>query len=367
VGLQIRKTHKEPPAADSKTSKNDAAKDNLENLLRVEPLAIEVGLGLIGLVEGAQDSPLLRRISAIRKQLATDLGYLLPPVRVADNLGLRSREYVISLKANEISRYELPQGQELAIPTGAPDPSLQGVPTREPAFGMSALWIPAERAERARNAGYTVVDSVSVLGTHLSELIRRYAHELFSRQDAKKLLDRVAGENPKVVEDLVPKLLPLATVQKVLQNLLRERVSIRDAVSILEALGEAAVSTRNPVLLTEYVRQTIRRSIVKPYLGRTGELPAWFVDPGIEQTVESAVEHGEQNSHLNLAPQAIRDILNRIAAGVTSAETPVAVVTSSGARYYLRQIAEPTMPNLMFLAHNEIPAGQRVQSLGTLK
>jgi flagellar biosynthesis protein FlhA len=367
VGMRIRKTQKEAPIAEAKAAKTEAAKDNLENLLRVEPLAIEVGLGLIGMVEGAQESPLLRRISAIRKQLATDLGYLLPPVRVADNLGLRSREYVISLKGVEISRYELPQGQELAIPTGPPDPALQGIATREPAFGMAALWVPAERAERARNAGYTVVDGVSVLGTHLSELIRRYAHELFSRQDAKKLLDRVSADNPKVVEDLVPKLLPLATVQKVLQNLLRERVSIRDAVSILEALGEAAGSTRNPVLLTEFVRQSIRRSIVKPYLGRSGELPAWFVDPAIEQMVEGAVEHGEQNSHLTLAPQAIRDILNRISARIASAETPVAVVTSSGARYYLRQIVEPTMPNLMFLAHNEIPSGQRVQSLGNLQ
>jgi flagellar biosynthesis protein FlhA len=367
VGMKIRNTQKEAPIAEAKAAKTEAAKDNLENLLRVEPLAIEVGLGLIGMVEGAQESPLLRRISAIRKQLATDLGYLLPPVRVADNLGLRSREYVISLKGVEISRYELPQGQELAIPTGPPDPALQGIATREPAFGMAALWVPAERAERARNAGYTVVDGVSVLGTHLSELIRRYAHELFSRQDAKKLLDRVAVDNPKVVEDLVPKLLPLATVQKVLQNLLRERVSIRDAVSILEALGEAAGSSRNPILLTEYVRQTIRRSIVKPYLGRNGELPAWFVDPAIEQMVEGAVEHGEQNSHLTLAPQAIRDILNRITARIASAETPVAAVTSSGARYYLRQIVEPTMPNLMFLAHNEIPSGQRVQSLGNLQ
>jgi flagellar biosynthesis protein FlhA len=367
VGWNIRKRQIGAPAAEAKAAKIEAAKDNLENLLRVEPLAIEVGLGLVGMVEGAQESPLLRRISAIRKQLAIDLGYLLPPVRVADNLALRSREYLISLKGVEITRYELPQGQELAIPTGAPDPSLQGLATREPAFGMSALWVPSERAERARAAGYTVVDAVSVLGTHLSELIRRHAHELFSRQDAKKLLDRVSADNPKVVEDLVPKLLPLATVQKVLQNLLRERVSIRDAVSILEALGEAAGSSRNPVLLTEYVRQTIRRGIVKPYLGRNGELPAWFVDPAIEQTVESAVEHGEQNSHLTLAPQAIRDIINRISARIASVETPVAAVTSSGARYYLRQIVEPAMPNLMFLAHNEVPPGQRVQSLGNLQ
>jgi len=210
------------------------------------------------------------------------------------------------------------------------------------------------------------VDGVSVLGTHLSELIRRHAYELFSRQDAKRLLDRVAIDNPKVVEDLVPKVLPLAAVQRVLQNLLRERVSIRDAVSILEALGEAGAATRNTTLLTEYARQTIRRSVVKPYLNRAGELPAWFLDPSIEQTVENAVEHGEQNSHLTLAPQAARDILNRIAARVMAPETAVVAITSTGARAFLRQITEPTIPNLFFLAHNEIPPGVRVQSLGNI-
>ena len=353
------------PAADA--GKPAHAKDSVESLLRVEPLSIEVGLGLIGLVEGAQESPLLRRISAIRRQLAVDLGYLLAPVRVTDNLSLRSREYVISMKGVEIARYELPQGCELAIPTSATSAPIEGQATRDPAFGMNAFWIPADRAERARQSGYTVVDSVSVLGTHLSELIRRYAHELFSRQDAKHLLDRVAVEHPKVVEDVVPKLLPLATVQRVLQNLLRERVSIRDAVSILEALGEAGASTRNPVLLTEYVRQTIRRAIVRPYLNRTGELPAWFVDPSIEQAVESAIEHGEQNSHISLPPEQIRDILNRISARVQSPETPVVAITSSGARYFLRQLGEPTLPNLFFLAHNEVPPGLRVQSLGNLQ
>jgi flagellar biosynthesis protein FlhA len=231
---------------------------------------------------------------------------------------------------------------------------------------MNALWIPTERADRARHAGYTEVDGISVLGTHLSELVRRHAHELFSRQDTKRLLDRVAVENPKVVEDLVPKLLPLATVQKVFQNLLRERVSIRDAVSILEALGEAGSATRNPVLLTEYVRQAIRRAVVRPYLNSAGELAAWFLAPAIEQTVEAAVQHGEQNSHLTLPPQSIREILNRLAARIVSPEMPVIVITSSGARYFLRQIAEAALPNLIFLAHNEAPPGLRVQSLGNI-
>ena len=366
AGWRMRRKEIEAPKESAADVKPVTAKDNLEAMMRVEPLAVEVGLGLVGLVEGGQDSPLLRRIAAIRKQTAHDLGFLLPPVRVADNLSLRSREYAISLKGIEISRFELPQGCELAIPAGNPAPVIEGQATRDPAFGMSALWILSERAERARQAGYTVVDGVSVLGTHLSEVIRRHAHELFSRQDAKRLLDRVALEHPKVVEDLVPKLLPLAAVQRVMQNLLRERVSIRDSVSILEALGEAAAATRNPVLLTEYVRQAVRRAVVKPYVNRSGELPAWFLDPAIERAVEEAAQHGEQSSHLTLAPQVIRDILNRIAARIPSPDTPVVVVTSSGARHFLRQMAESAMPNLFFLAHNEIPPGLRVQSLGPI-
>src|SRR5690349_6883607 len=366
AGWRMRKNELAQADSPATEDKPAQAKENIESLLRVEPLAIEVGLGLVNLVEGAQDSALLRRISAIRRQLAGDLGYLLPPVRVTDNLSLRAREYVILLKGVEISRYELPQGCELAIPTGAVDKTVEGQPTRDPAFGMNALWIPAGTAERARQAGYTVVDSVSVLGTHLSELIRRHAHELFSRQDTKRMLDRVAVENPKVVEDVVPKLLPLATVQKVLQNLLRERVSIRDGVSILEALGEAGGITRNPVLLTEYVRQALRRTVVKPYLNRAGDLPAWFLDPSIEQAVEAGIEHGEQNSHVNLPPQTIRDILNRITSRIAAMETPVVEITSSGPRHFLRQMAEPVQANLVFLAHNEVPPGQKVQSLGTI-
>jgi flagellar biosynthesis protein FlhA len=361
-----RMRRREQQAAAPSPETKPAAKENVEAMLRVDPLAVEVGLGLVGLVEGAQDSPLLRRISAIRKQLATDLGYLLPPVRVMDNLSLRSREYVIAVKGVEVARYELPQNCELAIAAGTAEPTIDGQPTREPAFGILAYWVPTERAEKARMAGYTVVDGVSVLGTHLAELIRRFAHELFCRQDAKRLLDRVAVEHPKVVEDLVPKLLPLATVQRVLQNLLRERVSIRDAVSILEALGEAAVSVRNPVLLTEYVRQAIRRALVKPYLNRSGELPAWFLDPAMEHMVEASVEHGEQASHLTLSPQAARDILNRVAARVPAPEAPVVAITSSAARYFFRQITETTIPNLFFVAHHEIPGGVRIQSLGTI-
>jgi flagellar biosynthesis protein FlhA len=343
-----------------------APKEDLEALLRVEPLAIEVGLGLAGLVVGGKTSPLLKRIAAIRRQFVSTLGFMLPPVRVTDNLSLKAREYLILLKGSEIGRYELLPGCELAIPTNKADKNFPGEPTREPAFGLPALWIPSDRIDAARLAGYSVVDAVNVMGTQLSELMRLYAGELFSRQDAKTFCDRIAQENSKLIEDLVPKLLSLGTIQKVLQNLLRERVSIRDGVSILEALSEGAMTAKNPVLLTEYTRQAIRRQVVKPYLNPKSELPAFFLDSSVEQTIESAVQHSEQNSILALAPQVVREVLNRLERKIERREAPIIVITSSGARYFLRQIVEAQMPNVFPVSHNEVPAGVKILSLGTI-
>src|SRR5580698_4430351 len=286
------------PAAGTAAAK--PAKENLEDLLRVEPLSIEVGVSLISFIADGANSPLLKRIAGIRKQLATELGFIIPAIRVTDNLSLRAREYSINLKGIEVARFELPQGSELAIALTATEPPPGGHATKDPAFGVTAWWVPASQAESVRAGGYTVIDPLSVMTTHLAELIRRFAYELFSRQEARKLLDRVSIENARIVEDLVPKLLPLATVQRVVQNLLRERVSIRDAVSILEALGEAAPATRNPVLLTDYVRQSIRRVVVKPYLNASGDLPAYFLEQQLERFVEGGVEHGESNSSLGL-------------------------------------------------------------------
>jgi flagellar biosynthesis protein FlhA len=341
-------------------------RESLEGLLKVEPLAVEVGLGLVQLVEGGQNSPLLRRIASIRRQLATELGYIVPPVRVTDNLTLKAREYLFSIKGVEVARFELVQGCELAIHSDEKSEAIDGIATREPAFGIAAVWIAPENVEKARKAGYTIVDTISILGTHFGEVIRRHAHELFSRQDAKAVIDRVAEENPRLVEDLVPKLLSLAAVQKVLQNLLRERVSIRDAASILEALGEAAPITKSTVLLTEYVRQAIRRQVVKPLLDSSGDLTAHFLDPAVEQVIESAVEHGENSSHLNLPPQRIRDIQERIKKYCGPADTPVVLLTSSGSRFFVRQITESIIPNLTVLSHNEIPPGNRIVSLGAV-
>jgi flagellar biosynthesis protein FlhA len=365
-------------AAWTKRRKNDAAvkkeaaktlapvKENLEELLKVEPLALEVGLGLAGLVAGGANSPLLRKIGGIRKQFATTMGFLLPPVRVTDNLSLRSREYVILLKDSEIGRFELLQGNELAVPTSRADKTFPGQQTKEPAFRLPALWVPSDRVDAARAAGYTVVDTVNVIGTHLSESIRRHCYELLSRQDTKLFCDRVAEAHPKVVEDLVPKLLPLAVIQRVLQNLLREGVSIRDGVSILEALGEAAPTTKNPVLLTEYVRQAIRRTLVKPFLDSKGELATFMLDSKAEQAIESSVQHSEQNSVVTLSPQLARDIAARLERKLDKPEMHAAVLVSAGARPFMKQLIESSFSNIAFLSHNEIPAGVKVISLGVL-
>jgi len=342
-------------------------KESLDTLLKVEPLAVEIGLGLVKMVEGGAESALLRRIAGIRRQLAVELGYMMPAVRVTDNISLKVGEYLILLKGIEIARHEIPGGCQLAIQpgTGAGKP-IEGSPTREPAFGLPAWWVTARQAEAAKAAGYTVVDPVSVLGTHLAEIARRHAHELFSRQDAKKLLDRVGEDNQRLVEDLVPKLLSLSLVQKVLQNLLREQVSIRDSVSILEALSEAGQVTKNPVLLTEYVRQVIRRVVVQPHLDPAGQLTAYFLDPGIEQAIETALEHGEHASHLSLAPQKAREIVDRVTRTLGSPEQSAAILTSAGARHFLRLLLEPVHRGVSILSHGEIPPGVRVISLGVV-
>lgn len=369
-GWKLRQRQSAPSSGGPDPASPTAAlpqREDFESLLKVEPLSLELGLGLIRLVEGGNNSPLLRRVNAIRRQLVVDLGYMLPSVKVTDNLSQKPREYVISLKGIEIGRYELPAGMELAIPTSKDCPKLDGIPTLEPAFGISAMWIPEQNAESARAAGYTVVDAVSVLGTHFSELARRNAHELLTRQDAKKILDRIAEENPKVVEDLVPKLLPLATVQRVFQNLLRERVSIRDAASILEALSEGAAISKNPVLLTEYVRQAMRRSIVKPLLNNDGSLLAFLSDPALDAMVERSVSHSESNSVLGLAPRQAQEVIERVQTAVVTKDASGVLLTSTGARHFLRQLLEEHFPNLTLLSHSEVPSGIKVIAQGMVR
>ena len=367
VAWRMRRAALLAPAAEAaENAAPAAAKENVEDLLKVETLAVEVGLGLVRFVEGGSESPLLRRIGAIRRQLAADLGYILPAVRLKDNLSLKAHEYTLCLKGVEISRYEIPAGCELAIAVGKPTRQIEGVATREPAFGIPALWIPLNRTDAAREAGYTLVDPVTVMGTHISEFVKRYAHEMFSRNDVKKILDRVSAENQKLVEDLVPKVVPVNIVQRVFQNLLRERAPIRDAASILEAMAEAAPGTRNPILLTEFVRQAIRRSIVKPFLSKSGELQAYFLDPATERAMDASIQHGEQTSQINASPDTMGALVKRVEASALKPEAPVVMITGSTSRYFIRQILESKTPNLFVISHNEVPAELTVVSLGVI-
>jgi flagellar biosynthesis protein FlhA len=363
VGWNMRRKN-DASVKSSTDSAEKPAKENIEALLQVDPLTVEVGLGLVKLVDGGPNSRLLQRISGIRKNLAAQLGYFLPPVKVNDNVALKAREYTLSIKGVEMGRYELPAGQELAIPSAGVDGSVPGTPTKDPAFHLAALWIPSERAQLARTRGYTVVDDVSVMGTHLAEVVRRHAHELFSRQDTKNFCDRVAQTNPKVVEDLVPKMLSLSVIQRVLQNLLRERVPIRDSVTILEALSEGAQMTKNPVLLTEYVRQAIRRAIISSHVNQHSELAAYLVEPAAEHAVEAVVEHSEHNSVLGLAPQAARDMVTRITRKLERPDSSAVVLVNPSIRYFVKQLLETAFPDVTVLSHSEVPPEIKVKSLG---
>jgi flagellar biosynthesis protein FlhA len=341
-------------------------KEKIESLLKVDLLGLEVGYGLIRLVDASQGGDFLARIRSIRRQVALDMGLVVPPVHITDNLQLAAKEYSILLKGVEIARGELFQEHLLAINPGTAHEELAGVVTKEPAFGLPARWIKTGERERAQLAGYTVVDPTTVLATHVTEIIKSHAHELLGRQETKSLLDTVAETHPKVVEELVPKVLSIGEVQKVLQNLLKERVSIRDVVSILETLADYGSYTKNIGLLTEYCRQAIARSLCKPYQNETSELAVFTISPELEKAVNDGVVHTEQGAYLALDPRLAKDIMGRFRRTLESAAgsaNPV-ILCSPNVRMYIRQLLERYMPGVAILSHSEIPPNVRVLSVG---
>ncbi len=340
-------------------------REKVEGLLKVDLLGLEVGYGLIRLVDASQGGDFLNRIKSIRRQVALDMGLVVPPVHITDNLQLNPREYSILLKGVEIARGELFQDQFLAINPGTAREEIPGIATVEPAFGLQARWIKSHDRERAQLNGYTVVDPTTVLATHLTEIIKSHAYELLGRQETKSLLDTVAETHPKVIEELVPKVLSIGEVQKVLQNLLKERVSIRDAVTILETLADYGTFTKNVNVLTEYCRQALGRSICKLYQNDSNELPVFTVNPELEKNITDGIMHTDQGAYLALEPRLAKDIMNRFRRTVESASGGSAVILCSpNVRMYVRQLLERFLPNIAILSHNEIPPNVRVISLG---
>ena len=344
----------------------DKPKERIERLLKVDPLGLEVGYALIRYVDANQGGDFLNRIKSIRRQIALDLGVVVPPIHITDNLQLEPRAYSILLKGVEVARGELLPEHCLAINPGTAQEEIAGSPTLEPAFGLEARWIKPVERERAQLAGYTVVDPTTVLATHLSEIIKSHAHELLGRQETKGLLDAVAETHPKVVEELVPKVLSIGEVQKVLQSLLKERVSIRDAVSIFETLADYGAMTKNFNILTEYCRQTLGRSICRQYQNEANELMVFTVSPEIEKSISDAIVHTEQGSYLGLEPRLAKDIMQRMRRTVESgagSKSPV-LLCSANVRMYVRQLIERYLPAATILSHNEIPPNLRVTSVG---
>jgi flagellar biosynthesis protein FlhA len=341
-------------------------KEKIERLLKVDPLGLEVGYALIRYVDANQGGDFLNRIKSIRRQIAIDMGVVVPPIHITDNLQLESRAYTILLKGVEIARGDLLPEHCLAINPGTAHEDIGGTLTVEPAFGLEARWIKPVERERAQLAGFTVVDPTTVLATHVSEIIKSHAHELLGRQETKALLDTVAETHPKVVEELVPKVLSIGEVQKVLQNLLKERVSIRDAVTLFETLADFGSMTKNVNILTEYCRQALGRSICRQYQNEQNELVVFTISPEMEKGIADAIVHTEQGSYLALEPKLAKDFMQKIRRTIESSmgsRNPV-VLCSANVRMYVRQLIERYLPSSAILSHNEIPPNVRVTSVG---
>ncbi len=362
----------EAGAAAGPVAKKEAgpAADPMDQILKLDDLMLEVGVGLVPLVDAKQGGQLLARVKALRKHLATQLGFLVPPIHITDNLSLKEREYVVYLRGVEIARWELRRGWLLAISSNPSAPDLPGIETREPAFNVGAKWITPDLQAKAIASGYAVVDPTSVLATHLGELIKQNAHELLTRSETKRLIDRVNDAYPKLIEELIPKLMTLGEVQKVLQQLLREQVSIRDLGTILETLVDVAAVNKNPIALVESVRHSLGRALIRPLLDERGELKVVTLDNSIEEEcIRAANQQPQAMSSGALQLSVARRVLDglRTIFGEHVVTAPPVLLCSSPGRFYLRRLLEPFLPKIIVISPTEIPPVTPVQSVGLVR
>jgi len=343
--------------------------ENVEDLLRIDILELEIGYGLIPLADESQGGDLLERITLVRRQVALEIGMIVPPVRVRDSVQLKPNEYQIKIKGAEVARGEILIKYYLAIDTGVATGRLEGIKTKEPAFDLPAIWIKEKEKEKAEMAGYTVVSASSVLITHLTEIVKSSAHELLGRQEVQSLIDNLKKDYPAVVEELVPEGMKMGEVQKVLQNLLWERVSIRDLLTILETLADWAPQTKNIDILTEYVRKGLARSICQQYQNEEEKIHVITLDPRLEARVSQGVEHKERTSYVNLPPQLIQKIIGNLTPLIKKAGSlnhqPI-VLTSPAIRAYFKRITEKFVPSLIVLSYNEIVPEVKIRSIGVV-
>jgi flagellar biosynthesis protein FlhA len=368
-----------PSALPAETAVQDKKKtegahgSDLAALMRLEDLTLEIGFQLIPLVDEKQGGQLLSRVRSLRRHLSSEMGFLVPPVHISDNLRLKPREYVVSLRGIEIGRWQT-EGPHLLAVSGEPGRRpLTGRETREPAFGVPAIWIAPALEEQAIAAGYSVVDAVTVITTHLGELIRQHAWELLGRAEIKRLLDALNESHPKLLEELVPKLLTLGEVARVLDELLRERVSILDLGAILEALLETAPATKNLVALVEAARAALGRRLVRPLVDGDGQLPVLLVDAGLEEEILATVAPDAAQRLLAAGGHPATSVVRRLTdsvrslIGSASSSAPPVLLCPSPARYYVKRWLEPVMPRLAVVAASEVPPEIRLRPVGTVR
>ena len=355
------------PATDETVVEAPKAPETMTELLSVDPIEVELGYGLIPLADPKQGGDLLDRVTAVRRQAALDLGVLVPAIRVRDNMQLKPNTYVINLRGIEVTRGEVYVGHLLAMDPGTANGSLQGIETTEPAFGLPAIWISDVQKSEAEMAGYTVVDPPTVMITHLTETLRKHAAEILTRQDTQELIDTVKELSPAVVGELIPELLSLGDVQRVLQNLLAERVSVRDAATILEAMADAARFVKDPDLLTEHVRSALCRQITAQYQTPDGTVHVFTLDPTLEQSVAEGIRQTDIGMQLVLEPELVQQIMQGTRTQVERLAAmgyqPVALC-SPRTRVHFKRLADRMIPTLAVLSYNELAPGVKLDTVG---
>lgn len=341
--------------------------ENVNSLLSVDPIELEFGYGIIPLADVNQGGDLLDRVVMIRRQIALELGTVVPIIRLRDNIQLNPNQYIIKIKGIQVSEGEILFDHYMAMNPGFVQEEITGIPTFEPSFHLPAIWITEGQRERAESLGYTVVDPPSIIATHLTEVIRHHIAELLTRQDVQNLVNNLKESNPSVVEELVPKLLGLGEVQKVLQNLLREGVSIRDLLTIFETLADYATTTRDTDILTEYVRQSLKRAISSKYFPANETTSVVTLDPKVEQEIMNSVKQTEQGSYLNLNPERTKAIMDSVGAEISKLENlgknPI-IITSPIVRIYFKKLTEDYFKDLIVVSYNEVESNVELQSVG---
>ena len=361
---------KQKELQDKEKQKLKPENEKIEQLLSVDLLELEVGYGLVNLVDKEQNGDLLNRVTSIRKQFAMDFGIIIPPLRIRDNLELKPGDYQILLKGICIAKGSLMVGHLLAMDPGGVSKRISGVPTKEPAFGLDALWISEGQKDQAQYSGYTVVDLSTVIATHLTEVVRAHLHELLGRQELQELLDGLKETAPKVVEDLVPSVLSVSVVLKVLKNLLQEGVSIRDLRTILETLSEYGAQMKDPDYLTERVRQALARSITRRLVDSGGSLPLITLEKRIEESIAAGIIQTDQGMQLSVDPEFVKELISDLNQKILdlSVETPQTVILCSPAiRRHLKNLLDRFIPNVTVISHNEITSDVNVYSVGTVR